>query len=286
MTTGGLTGRFALVCGGGRGLGAAIALRFATAGAHNALAARTDSELQRTGRACRAAGVNCSTHVVDVADRDQVDSLVRGIEPVDVLVNCAGIHGPIGPFVENDLDEWVQGLRINLLGTVHTCKAVLPSMVKRGRGSIINLSGGGATAPRPNFSSYAVSKVAVVRFTETLAAELVGSGVRVNAIAPGAMDTRLQDSVLEAGERAGDHYQFVRTMRETGQGATPPELAAELALFLASEVSSNLTGKLISALHDPWADWDDANYQRVATSAWYTIRRLDPHTLRELGAEP
>jgi hypothetical protein len=100
------------------------------------------------------------------------------------------------------------------------------------------------------------------------------------------MDTRLQDSVLEAGERAGDHYQFVRTMRETGQGATPPELAAELALFLASDMSLNLSGKLISALHDSWQDWDDADVQRLATSAWYTIRRLDPNTLGHLGAEP
>jgi 3-oxoacyl-[acyl-carrier protein] reductase len=172
------------------------------------------------------------------------------------------------------------------MGTVYTCQEVAPGMIERRLGSIINLSGGGATAPLPNFSAYAVSKAAVARFTDTLAAELAGTEVRVNAVAPGAIDTRLQDQVLAAGDRAGPLYGRMRKMRDTGEGATSPEVPAQLAVFLASDASIGLTGKLLSAPHDPWARWDSAQIERVAQSQWYTIRRLDPFTISQLGTEP
>jgi NAD(P)-dependent dehydrogenase (short-subunit alcohol dehydrogenase family) len=286
MTTGVLSGRRALITGGGRGIGEAIAHCFAAQGARLALAARSGDELERVAASCRAAGAECSTHVVDVSIRDQVEHLVDVAGPVDVLVNCAGVYGPIGPLVENNLDEWERGLRVNLMGTVYACRGVIPGMVERGRGSIINLSGGGATTPLPNFSLYAVSKAAVARLTDTLAAELVGTGVRVNAIAPGAIDTRLQDEVLVAGARAGALYDRMRKMRDTGLGATPPDVPARLALFLASDASAGLTGKLISAPHDPWESWDTSRIESLNRSSWYTIRRLDPFTIRQLGDEP
>jgi NAD(P)-dependent dehydrogenase (short-subunit alcohol dehydrogenase family) len=286
VTTGALSGRLAIITGGGRGIGEAIALRFAAEGARLALAARSRSELERAAASCRDAGADCSIHVVDVSVRDEVRDFVHAAGPVDVLVNCAGVYGPIGPLVENDMDEWERGLRTNLMGTVYACQAVIPGMVQRGRGSIINLSGGGATAPLPNFSLYAVSKVAVARLTDTLAAELAGTGVRVNAIAPGAIDTRLQDEVLAAGDRAGTLFQRMREMRDTGRGATQPDVPARLALFLASDASGGLTGKLISAPHDPWESWDASRIQTLNGSSWYTIRRLDPFTIGQLGVEP
>lgn len=286
MTTGALSGRVALITGGGRGIGEAIAHRFAAEGARLALAARSGDELERVAASCRVAGAECSIHVVDVGVRDQVTELASTVGPVDVLVNCAGVYGPIGLLAENDMDEWEHGLRVNLMGTVYACRVVTPGMVERGRGSIINLSGGGATSPLPNFSLYAVSKAAVARLTDTLAAELAGTGVRVNAIAPGAIDTRLQDEVLAAGERAGPLFQRMRKMRDTGQGATPPDVPARLALFLASDASAGLTGKLISAPHDPWESWDASRIQVLNGSSWYTIRRLDPFTIGQLGEQP
>ena len=286
MTGGTLAGRLAIVTGGGRGIGEAIALRFAAEGARLALAARTASELERVAKACRAVGAECSTHVVDVSDRKQVQKLVRSVGPADVLVNCAGVYGPIGKFIDNDLDEWEQGLRVNLLGTLYACREVIPGMIERKRGSIINMSGGGATGPLPNFSLYAVSKAAVVRLTDTLAAELKGTGVRVNAIAPGAIDTRLQDQVLAAGERAGALFARMRSMRDSGKGATPVDIPARLAAFLASDASDGLTGRLVSAPHDPWQTWDSTHIEHIAASSWFTLRRLDPFTVGQLGAEP
>lgn len=286
MTARALNGRFALITGGGRGIGEAIAQRFAAEGAQLALAARTADELVRVAESCRAAGAKVSVHVVDVSIRDQVERLVEAAGPLDVLVNCAGTYGPIGPLPDNDMDEWERGLRVNLMGTVYACRAVIPGMVERGRGSIINLSGGGATAPLPNFSLYAVSKAAVARLTDTLAAELAGTGVRVNAIAPGAIDTRLQDDVLAAGDRAGELFPRMHTMRETGKGSTAIDVPARLALFLASDASAGLTGKLISAPHDPWVSWDSTKIESLNQSPWYTIRRLDPFTIKQLGTEP
>ena len=281
-----LEGRLAIITGAGRGIGRVIALRFASEGARLAIASRSRAELEEVAAQCTAGAAECSVHVVDVSNREQVRDLVREAGSPDVLVNCAGVYGPIGPLVENDLDEWEEALRINLLGTVYACREVIPRMIARGRGSIINLSGGGATAPLPNFSLYAVSKAAVARLTDTLAAELDGSGVRVNAIAPGLIDTKLQDEVLKAGDRAGPLFARMRRARETGDGTTSPDVPASLAVFLASDASNGLTGKLISAPHDPWKDWDHARIEDLNGSQWFTVRRLDPFTIKQLGSEP
>ncbi len=153
-------------------------------------------------------------------------------------------------------------------------------MIRAGRGKIINFSGGGATSPLCRFSAYGVSKAAVVRLTETLAEEVKEFNIQVNAIAPGAVDTKLQDLVLAAGERAGDLLQRIRRLRETGEGGTPREVPAELALFLASDDSRKLTGRLISAPNDKWESWTEERIEQVMSQPWFTLRRMDPFTLR------
>lgn len=285
MTSRALEGRNALITGAGRGIGAAIAMAFAAEGARLTISSRNREELDKVATACRAKGAECSVHVADVSERAAVQNLVQRAGDVDVVVNCAGVYGPIGLLTDNDLDEWERGLRVNLLGTLYACREVIPGMVGRGRGSIINLSGGGATAPLPNFSLYAVSKAGVARLTDTLAAELAGTGVRVNAIAPGLVDTKLQDAVLDAGERAGPLFSRIRTARESGSGTTPVEVPARLAVFLASDASDGLTGKLISAPHDPWREWDRPQIEKLNGSGWFTIRRLDRFTISQLEDE-
>src|SRR5262249_14864452 len=150
-----------------------------------------------------------------------------------------------GKLAEVDWTEWVQTISINLLGTVLMCRLALPMLRRSRRGKIINLSGGGATAPLPRFSAYAASKAAGVRFTENLAAELAGESIDVNAIAPGALNTRLLDEVLEAGpERVGKKF-YDQAIEQRKSGGVPLEKGAALGVFLASSDSDGITGRLI-----------------------------------------
>jgi len=280
-----LKDRVAIITGAGRGIGRAIALAFARQGAALFLAARTESELAETAALCREAGEQARPVITDIADLEQVQKLVAAAiqeaGQVDILVNSAGIYGPIGPTAEIDLGEWRRAVEINLIGPLYLCQSLMPHMMARRQGKIILLGGGGATAPLPNFSSYAASKAGLARLADTLAEELKAFNVQVNVIAPGLVDTKLQDEVLGAGSRAGGLYEKIRQARESGKGAVSPEIAAELAVFLASDASGRLTGKLIAAPYDPWRDWDGKGEELNATPL-YTIRRLDPFTIKPL----
>jgi NAD(P)-dependent dehydrogenase (short-subunit alcohol dehydrogenase family) len=194
---------------------------------------------------------------------------------VDVLVNNAGVYGPKGQIDDVVWDEWEHAIRVNLLGSVLCCRAVLPHFRANGYGKIVQLSGGGATSPLPRLSAYAASKAAVVRFAETLAEEVRGTGIDVNAIAPGALNTRLLDEVLAAGpERVGDAF-YERALEQQAAGGTPLELPARLALFLASAESDGITGKLISAPWDPWEAFPSHAEDLRGTDV-YTLRRIVP----------
>jgi len=276
----------AIVTGAGRGIGEAIALAFAREGADLVLAARTESELHSVAEQVQQAGRQARVVTADVsieADAARIaQTALDAYGRIDVLVNAAGVYGPIGPLWEVDVEAWTQAIRINLGGTLHCCRAVLPHMIERRRGTIVNYSGGGAASPLPRFSAYGVSKAAVVRLTETLAEEVKDLGIRVNAIAPGAVDTRLQDEVLAAGDKAGDLYGRMQRLRQTGEGGVPRELPAELTVYLASEASAPLTGKLIAAPYDGWQSWTPERTAELMTSPWFTLRRLDEVTIRPL----
>jgi len=280
-----LKDRVAIVAGAGRGIGRAIAVAFVRKGARLFLAARTRSQLEETAEMCREAGGTALPVVTDISHWDQVQRLVAtAIEEagqVDILVNSAGVYGPIGPTAEIDPVAWVRAIEINLFGPLYLCRAVMPHLIGRKQGKIILLGGGGATAPLPNFSSYAASKAAVARLADTLAEELKDYNVQVNAIAPGLVDTGLQDKVLAAGSRAGALYHKIKEARDSGAGAVSPEVAADLVVFLASPAAGRLTGKLIAAPHDPWREWAGKADELNATPL-YTIRRLDPYTIKPL----
>lgn len=278
-----LKDQVAIITGAGRGIGRAISVAFAREGAWLFLAARTEAELTETADACREVGAKAQVVVTDVSNRNQVQRLIntaiQGAERVDILVNSAGIYGPIGPTSDIDVSAWTQALEVNLLGPFYLCRSLLPHFIQRKQGKIILLGGGGATAPLPNFSSYAATKAGVVRLADTLAEELKMHNVQVNVIAPGLVDSRLQNEVLTAGSRAGALFDKIKQVRETGVGAVSPEIAASLAVFLASESSGKLTGKLIAAPYDPWRDWA-GKADELNASPLYTIRRLDPFTIK------
>jgi NAD(P)-dependent dehydrogenase (short-subunit alcohol dehydrogenase family) len=194
---------------------------------------------------------------------------------IDILVNNAGVYGPIGPVEDVEWADWEEAVRINLSGSVLACRAVIPYMRANGYGKIVQLSGGGATAPLPRLSAYAASKAAVVRFAETLAHELRADRIDVNAIAPGALNTRLLDEVLDAGaERVGAEF-YERFVQQKEAGGAPLERGAELAVFLASAASDGITGRLISAVWDPWPDLGDHAAELDASDV-YTLRRIVP----------
>ena len=281
-----LHGKVAIVTGGGRGIGEAIALAFAREGARLAIASRTRAELDQVASKIENLGGQVQVIPTDVSKRDDVARLIEATltayGQIDVLVNAAGVYGPIGPMWDVDVDKWIQAMKINLFGTFMCCHAVLPHMIERRQGKIVNFSGGGATSPLPRFTAYGVSKTAIVRLTETLAEEVREFNIQVNAVAPGAVDTHLQDDVLAAGERAGDLLERIRRLRETGEGGVPRELPAELVVFLASDDSDGLTGKLIAAPYDGWQSWDADRISEVMSAPWFTLRRMDPYTLRPL----
>jgi NAD(P)-dependent dehydrogenase (short-subunit alcohol dehydrogenase family) len=280
--TGALTGKTAIVTGGSHGLGLEIARAYVASGARVVLCARDAAVLDRarTDLASDAPDPDSvATAAADVSEPEAVEGLVEyaleRFSRIHVLVNNAGIYGPKGLTEDVAWEDWEQTVRVNLFGSVLCSRAVLPHFRANGYGKIIQLSGGGATSPLPRLSAYAASKAAVVRFAETLAEELRGTGIDVNAIAPGALNTRLLDEVLEAGpERVGDSF-YERALEQRSSGGTPLDLAARLAVFLGSAQSDGITGKLISAPWDPWAELP-SHADDLRSTDVYTLRRVVP----------
>jgi 3-oxoacyl-[acyl-carrier protein] reductase len=173
-----------------------------------------------------------------------------------------------------DLSEWRRAMDINLFGVLLPCRAWIPHFKKAGGGKIIVISGGGATNPLPNISSYAASKAAVVRLAETLAEELKPFHVDVNSIAPGALKTRFVQQVLDAGpEKVGAAF-FAKNQKWSEDGAVPLDLGARLAVYLAGRESNGITGKLISAQWDPWEKLQE--FKNDLAGEIYTLRRIVP----------
>jgi len=271
----------ALITGGSQGLGKAIAEHFLRQGANVVLCARNEKDLTATlaELAAKFPTQKVFAKRCDVANEMQVQDLaafaLRELGSLEALVLNAGIYGPMGPTESVSLDEWRRALDVNLYGVLLPCRAVIPHFKQVRRGKIIVLSGGGATNPLPNISAYAASKAAVVRLMETLAEELKAFHVDVNAIAPGALATRLVDEVLAAGpDKVGAAF-FEKNKTWKEKGAVPLELGASLAVYLASAESDGITGKLISAQWDPWKDLQ-THRDELEKSDIYCLRRIVP----------
>ena len=277
-----LVGRNALVTGATRGLGLEIARAYLLAGAAGVcVCGRNENALEGALAELRStAGFDQQVLgvVADVSSPADVERLVAealaGLGDITVLVSNAGVYGPKGAIDRVDWSEWTRAIEINLLGSVLPARALVGHFTERGYGKIVQLSGGGATNPLPGISAYAASKAAVIRFAETLAEELRPVHVDVNAIAPGALNTRMLDEVLDAGPEAVGQAFYERALEQQRSGGVPLRRGAELAVFLASAASDGITGKLLSAVWDPWAELPE--HLSDLRSDVYTLRRIVP----------
>ncbi|OGS58373.1 MAG: dehydrogenase, partial [Elusimicrobia bacterium RIFOXYB2_FULL_62_6] len=276
-----LKGLNIVVTGANQGLGLEMAGAFLREGASVAICARDAGKLAGAVKILGAikGGGSLTAKPLDVSDEAAVRAYaaetISAFKRVHVLVNNAGVYGPKGPTEEVDSAEWVKAAQINLFGVFYVCKYFIPHLKASGGGRIINLSGGGATNPLPMISAYAASKAAVVRLTETLALELRPFNIFVNAMAPGALNTRLLDEVLEAGPgKVGKEF-YAKAVKQKETGGAPLIKGAELAVYLASPESGELTGKLISAVWDPWREFAK-HKDELSGSDIYTLRRIVP----------
>jgi NAD(P)-dependent dehydrogenase (short-subunit alcohol dehydrogenase family) len=228
----------AVVTGGSRGIGRAIAQRLAADGWDVTTIARSDADV-----------------AADVSDRAAVKHAFAEVGDVDLLVNNAGVLGPLGPLAETDPDEWWRVLEVNVRGTMLPTRAVLPSMLARGSGRIVNLGSEAGVVREPPGVAYGVSKTAVLRFTELLAAELAGTGVHAFVISPGGVRTRLTEPIAE---RFGGEW-------------VPPERAAELVARIATGELDALAGRYVHVSLD---DLDDllARADQIARDDLHVLR--------------
>jgi NAD(P)-dependent dehydrogenase (short-subunit alcohol dehydrogenase family) len=252
-----LSGKVALVTGGGRGIGRAIALRFAEAGAAVAITSRTAEQVDESAALLREAGAKFVATTGDVSKLEDVrrviDATERELGPVDVLVNNAGITGPYGPIWEVDAEHWLYTQQVHLGGAFLFSNAVLPGMIERGGGRIITVVSGAGLAVRPFFSGYAVTKAAQIRFMEHVAAEAGDRGVVGFAMSPGLVYTELAASTVRDPAAQKWMPQFVERLNN----ATDPDLVetsmsavTDLALALAAGRADVLNGQHVSPADD------------------------------------
>jgi NAD(P)-dependent dehydrogenase (short-subunit alcohol dehydrogenase family) len=267
-----LDGQVAVVTGGGRGLGRVFALALAQAGAAVAVAARTVSQLEETVRQIEQSGGRALAVPADASDRQAVEQMVHTVEqqlgPVDLLVNNAGIGGPLGPFWELDPEEWWLNVEINLRSVLQCSRAILPGMVARRRGRIINVASVAGTVAIPYGSAYVTSKTAMIRLCETLAAETKAYGVSVFAIHPGTVRTAMAEYAIESAE-GRQWWPWFGEFFEAGHDV-PAEHAVQLVLRLAAGDADALSGRFLSI-----ADELDAlvrHAEEIQRDNLYTLR--------------
>jgi len=268
-----IKGKSVLITGAGRGIGKRLAMGFAEAGAKVGLLARSQAELDLAKLEIEQAGGAAIKLRADVRDLEAmahaVERMRAAFNGLDILIAAAGMQGPIGPFLSTRPHAWHETLETNLMGVANACRVTLPPMIEKRSGKIILIAGGGSAYSRPYFTAYAASKTAVVRFGECLADEVRDSNVQVNIIAPGGAYTTMTDEILHAGEERAGRKEIEDAENVRITGGVAPEKQTQLAIFLASENSNHISGKLIH-VNDDWKRFE----QDSMRPELFTLRRV------------
>jgi 3-oxoacyl-[acyl-carrier protein] reductase len=264
------------ITGASSGIGAALAQALAADGHRVFACARREERL----KAMAQASPRISAHVCDVSDETQVvafaSAVAAGAGKVDVLINCAGGFGEIGPVAMTDSARWWRTMEVNFRGTYLMIRHFVPLLARGEQARILNFAGGGAFGPYPNYSAYACSKAAIVRLTECLAQELAADGIRVNAISPGLVPTEMHNATIEAGEERAGRLQFRRTRAIIEQAESSMDNLVRCVRTLISPATDGLSGKAISANFDPWQTQVFLDLlPEIAQSDLYTMRRVN-----------
>ena len=271
-----------IVTGGSLGIGFAISKKIASEGGTVIMIARNTSDLIiATNKLEELYNSHHYYYPVDISNIHEIEifknSIKNKFENIHGLVNCAGIYGPIGKTTTINTDDFLDTIKINLMGTIYMCSMFTNLNSSNNKRKIVNFSGGGAATPFANYSAYATSKTAIVRLTENLSIELNDANIDVNCVAPGFVNTRLHNNTIKAGpDNAGQNF-FENTKKQIENGSVPPEKAADLTSFLLSDDSNGITGKFISA---PWDSWQDEDFQKLLREDkdFATLRRIDNKT--------
>lgn len=255
-----LEGKVAIVTGGGRGLGRATSLALALEGAHVTVMGRSIDPLRTVAGQIEESGGSCLVFQGDVSKPDDVIRMMRRTEErfktVDILVNNAAVTGPVRFLADADFESWKKAVDINLNGPFHCIRTVLPLMSHKGSGKIINIISGLGQMPFPRFCAYSVTKAGMIQLTRSLSEELKGTGIQVNGIDPGVMDTGMQEKIRALGpDILGEKvYRGFKQYKDQGHLKDPAEVAL-LAVFLASRESDHLTGHCGTLRHFEGLGW-------------------------------
>ena len=273
-------GKVSIITGASRGIGFEIAKNFLKHGSNLVICSKNLKRIKNSYKKLEKTKKDKQKIYylkIDVSSEKQVKKLIsftiKKFKKIDILVNNAGTFGPKGFIEKINWKQWVRTIQVNLFGSVLLCREVMPYFKKRNQGKIIQLSGGGAAAPLARISGYAVSKVGIVRFIENLSEEVKKYNIDVNSVAPGSINTGMLSEILKAGPKKIGTYAYNKALKQKKLGGSSYKDACDLILFLGSNYSNGIRGKLISAIWDDWKSW--IKYKNLlAKNDLFTLRRI------------
>jgi NAD(P)-dependent dehydrogenase (short-subunit alcohol dehydrogenase family) len=254
-----LQGQVAIISGAGRGIGAATAELLAQAGAAVVLTARSADQVESVAARLRQAGGRAIAVEADVSDPEQVEEVVEAgltqFDRIDILVNNAGVIWPLDAVLDADMDEWAYNIHVNLVAPFYMARSVLPVMLDRGYGRIVNVTSHAAGAPVPGGSAYCAAKAGLEMFTRVLAVETQGTGVTVNALRPGDVDTEMQADIRSVDAEEAPHFApivgYFQQKYEEGRLRSPGEVARAI-YWLIGPWSRSVSGQVYDLDDETW----------------------------------